>query len=88
MLHNPLLMLLDRYGIKSFQFPITAFAKARMSERLMGMNTKDPEVPSGGGHRDLLSKFLQAKADNPGSFHDGCVLMMAVSMAFAGSETT
>jgi hypothetical protein len=81
-------MLLDRYGIKSFQFPVAAFAKANMSERLMGMNTKDPEVPSGDGRRDILSKFLQAKVDNPDFFHDGCVLTMAVSMAFAGSETT
>lgn len=37
---------------------------------------------------DLLSMFLKAKADRPDFFHDGRVLTMAVSMGFAGSETT
>ena len=37
---------------------------------------------------DLLSMFLKAKEDHPGFFNDARVLVMAVSMAFAGSETT
>lgn len=37
---------------------------------------------------DLLSMFLKAKADQPAFFHDGRVLIMATSMALAGSETT
>jgi len=37
---------------------------------------------------DLLSQFIKAKADHPAFFDDGRVLTMAVSMAFAGSETT
>ena len=37
---------------------------------------------------DLLSQFFKAKQNNPSFFHDGRVLVMAVSMAFAGSETT
>lgn len=37
---------------------------------------------------DLLSMFLKAKAEKPDFFDDRRVLTMAVSMAFAGSETT
>lgn len=39
-------------------------------------------------HGDLLSMFLKAQADHPDFFNDKRVLIMAVSMAFAGSETT
>lgn len=37
---------------------------------------------------DLLSKFLQAQTDRPEFMTQDKVLTMAVSMAFAGSETT
>jgi cytochrome P450 len=37
---------------------------------------------------DLLSKFIQAKTDHPEFMTDSLVTTMAVSMAFAGSETT
>ncbi len=37
---------------------------------------------------DLLSKFIQAKTDRPEFMNDSLVMTMAVSMAFAGSETT
>lgn len=37
---------------------------------------------------DLLSKFVQAKQDRPEFMTDSLVMTMAVSMAFAGSETT
>jgi cytochrome P450 len=37
---------------------------------------------------DLLSKFIQAKIDRPEFMTDSLVMTMAVSMAFAGSETT
>jgi cytochrome P450 len=37
---------------------------------------------------DLLSKFIQAKTDRPEFMTDSLVVTMAVSMAFAGSETT
>lgn len=40
------------------------------------------------GRGDLLSMFLKAKEARPEFFHDGRVLTLAVSMAFAGSETT
>lgn len=93
LLKNPLLRLLDRCGIKSFEFPVVTFTKARMSERLGEIETSkmrgiDPNASSGLQRGDLLSMFLKAKEDRPDFFHDGRVLTMAVSMAFAGSETT
>ena len=49
---------------------------------------QDPNTITDSGRGDLLSMFLKAKEDRPDFFHDGRVLTMAVSMAFAGSETT
>ena len=77
----------------SFTFPVVTFAKARMAERLSEIKAlkasgSDPSILNPNGRADLLSMFLKAKADNPSFFHDGRVLTMAVSMAFAGSETT
>lgn len=89
---NPILRLLDRCGILSFTFPVVTFAKARMSERLSEVHQAkvdgmDPEKTVLVRRGDLLSMFLKAKEDRPDFFHDGRVLTMAVSMAFAGSET-
>ena len=93
LLKNPLLRFLDKCGIMSFTFPVVTFAKARMNERLRDIEASKAHgidtVPSvTGGRGDLLSMFLKAKEDHPAFFHDGHVLTMAVSMAFAGSETT
>jgi len=88
-LKNPLVLLLDRLGVKFFAFPITKFAKARMEERLSEMSSKQDSGPDESSSRtDLLSMFLKAKADRPDFMNDQRVLTMAVSMAFAGSETT
>lgn len=92
-LKNPLLRFLDKHGIMSFTFPVVTFAKASLNERLReiealkahGIDTADTVT---GRRGDLLSMFLKAKEDRPNFFHDGRVLTMAVSMAFAGSETT
>lgn len=61
-----------------------------MRERLL----KDPTPQEAGAspfrstRPDLLSKFIQAKSDHPEFMTDSLVTTMAVSMAFAGSETT
>lgn len=77
----------------SFTYPIVTFAKARMGERLtelewLKVHPCDPEHQTGPRRDDLLSMFLKAKADHPDFFNDKRVLTMAVSMAFAGSDTT
>lgn len=88
-LKNPLVLLLDKLGVKLFAFPITIFAKSRMSERLTEMEkNKANGVDESTGRADLLSMFLKAKKERPEFMTDQRVLTMAVSMAFAGSETT
>ncbi|KAG9776578.1 benzoate 4-monooxygenase cytochrome-like protein P450, partial [Aureobasidium melanogenum] len=85
-LKNPLVLLLDRLGVKLFAFPVTTFAVQRMSERLSEMQSQGRE--KGTEKPDLLSMFLKAQTDRPEFMTDQRVLTMAVSMAFAGSETT
>ncbi|KAI9810480.1 MAG: hypothetical protein M1827_006256 [Pycnora praestabilis] len=87
-LKNPILLLLDQWGIASSTFPVVKFAKARMEERMSEKPQEDGSIQAAGGRADLLSKFLQAKIDRPETMNDGRVLTMATSMAFAGSETT
>ncbi|KAK5303668.1 hypothetical protein LTR99_005430 [Exophiala xenobiotica] len=85
-LKNPLVLMLDKLGVKLFAFPITKFAFARMSERLSEIKAQGRE--KGTNKPDLLSMFLKAQTDRPEFMTDERVLTMAVSMAFAGSETT
>lgn len=85
-LKNPIVLLLDRLGVKLFAFPVTTFASQRMAERLSEMETQGRE--KGTEKPDLLSMFLKAQTDRPEFMTDHRVLTMAVSMAFAGSETT
>jgi len=93
LLKNPVLRFLDKSKILSFTFPVVKFAKACVDERLKELEY----IKSRGGdtkcalinrRADLLSMFLKAKEERPDFFHDGRVLTMAVSMAFAGSDTT
>ena len=60
-----------------------------MAERLSEMETNKAQgFDESRGRADLLSMFLKAKNDRPEFMTDARVLTMAVSMAFAGSETT
>ncbi|KEF58631.1 uncharacterized protein A1O9_06557 [Exophiala aquamarina CBS 119918] len=85
-LKNPLVLLLDKVGFKLFAFPVATFARQRMSERVKEMEAQGLE--KGTARPDLLSMFLKAQNDRPEFMTDQRVLTMAVSMAFAGSETT
>ncbi|KAL8673603.1 MAG: hypothetical protein Q9168_002001, partial [Polycauliona sp. 1 TL-2023] len=90
---NPIIRILDRFDLNPFSFAVVKFAKARMSERLAEIDEAKPsgkslDMTSAVDRGDLLSMFLKAKDANPIFFHDGRVLTLAVSMAFAGSETT
>ncbi|MCJ1264131.1 hypothetical protein MMC22_004002 [Lobaria immixta] len=93
LLKNPILRLLDKCNIMSFTFPVARFAKACVEGRRVDLerlkaNGPDLESKSEPHRNDLLSMFLKAKDDRPDFFHDGRVLTMAVSMSFAGSDTT
>ena len=88
-LKNPIVLMLDKLGFKLFTFPITTFAKANMDDRLAEIESnKALGIDESSGRADLLSMFLKAKNDRPDFMTDQRVLTMAVSMAFAGSETT
>ncbi|KAJ6439194.1 cytochrome P450 [Purpureocillium lavendulum] len=97
LLKNPIYLKLSQWGIFDGTFPVARFAPARMPERLpemAAMGAKAPWRPisSAAGEKprppDLLSKFLAAQEVRPDFMTDKLVQTMAVSMAFAGSETT
>lgn len=94
-LKNPIWLLLGKYGLVDGTFPVAKFARARMLERYP--TSSDPksatilpstEPTAESKKPDLLSKFVQAKYDRPEFMNDSLVMTMAISMAFAGSETT
>ena len=82
---NPILMWLSRHGLYDDTFPAVPFAVAAMKQRT---ELTDPEKRSVKAHEDFLSKFLSAKKLHPDVVGDNEVLAMALSMVFAGSETT
>lgn len=82
---NPILNLLSKWGLWDNSFAVAQFARARMEERI---HAPDPEKLPNVNKEDLLSMFLKAQQANPDFMTDKRVLTMAVSMAFAGSETT
>ncbi|KAL8660828.1 MAG: hypothetical protein Q9202_006155 [Teloschistes flavicans] len=93
LLKNPILRLLDRFGVNPLSFAVVRFARAQIKERMYEYDTTISSSKASGSkpaapRTDLLGMFLKAKEARPGFFHEGRVLVMAVSMAFAGSETT
>ncbi|KAI6088688.1 cytochrome P450 [Hypoxylon rubiginosum] len=96
-LKNPIYLKLSQWGFIDATFPVARFARQRMAERLGPNLSGDPSKPllpvSTEGKAevkspDLLSKFLAAQDARPDFMNDVLVQTMAVSMAFAGSETT
>ncbi|OIW25223.1 cytochrome P450-like protein [Coniochaeta ligniaria NRRL 30616] len=97
-LKNPLYLKLAQWGFIDATFPVAKFARARMAERLPelqeGNEEKKSILPTTAApgpnvkSPDLLSKFLAAREARPEFMTDTLVQTMAVSMAFAGSETT
>lgn len=81
---NPLLMWLSRIGLYDNSFPAVPFAQRAMNQRLQA--AAEGKVRQ--GKEDLLTKFLDAKVLHPDVVTDKEVLAMALSMVFAGSETT
>ncbi|ORY62580.1 cytochrome P450 [Pseudomassariella vexata] len=97
---NPIFLKLSQWGLIESTFPVVYFARARMAERLgtpLSSSTyhakSEPLLPVTDTKiavksPDLLSKFLAAREARPDFMTDKHVQTMAVSMAFAGSETT
>lgn len=97
LLKNPVYLKLAQWGLIDATFPVAKFARARMAERLPELQgggaggEKKPILPTTAPNAkspDLLSKFLAAREARPEFMSDTLVQTMAVSMAFAGSETT
>ncbi|KAL4760588.1 uncharacterized protein BDW70DRAFT_150715 [Aspergillus foveolatus] len=82
---NPIYDVLQKWGIADNSHPVAIFARQRMNERLTADNGTRTEAEQ---QQDLLTKFIQAGKDRPDFMTEKRVLTMAVSMAFAGSETT
>ncbi|KAH6685047.1 cytochrome P450 [Plectosphaerella plurivora] len=98
-LKNPIYLRLSQWGLFDATFPVARFARARMAERMPDIADADAKLKSGPvlpttaaqkikQQPDLLSKFLAAQENRPEFMSDTLVQTMAVSMAFAGSETT
>ena len=81
---NPIFDALQKLGVSDNSHPVAVFAKQRMQERMSakvaatGPASKD----------DLLTMFIKAGEARPDFMTNKRILTMAVSMAFAGSETT
>jgi len=91
LLKNPIYLWAAKWGITDATFPVARFAQQRVKERYPKENGEGilPTVSAEVGAKpDLLAKFIQAKFDRPEFMTDELVMTMAVSMAFAGSETT
>ncbi|RSL84184.1 hypothetical protein CEP52_016503 [Fusarium oligoseptatum] len=92
-LKNPIYLKLSQWGLFDSTFPVARFARARMAERLIPELKSDAVLPTTDIKKqalgqDLLSKFIAAREARPEFMSDTLVQTMAVSMAFAGSETT
>ncbi|TPX07116.1 uncharacterized protein E0L32_011011 [Thyridium curvatum] len=92
-LKNPIYLKLSQWGWFDATFPVAKFARDRMAERLSDTSSeKGPLLPTKAATMkespDLLSKFLAAHETRPEFMTNNLVQTMAVSMAFAGSETT
>jgi cytochrome P450 len=83
---NPLLDTLSRWGVIENSSAVAVFARARMQERRE--KTSSSSSSSSASRDDLLTMFLKARDARPDFMTEKRVLTMAVSMAFAGSETT
>ncbi|KAJ5424637.1 Cytochrome P450 E-class group I [Penicillium cf. griseofulvum] len=81
---NPIFDVLQKLGLSDNSHPVAIFAKQCMEER---MSTK-VDIKSQRAKDDLLTMFLKAGETRPDFMTNKRILTMAVSMAFAGSETT
>lgn len=86
---NPIFDLLQKLNLADNSHPVAIFAKQRMQERLAAKSSTSPSSPTASAPKDdLLTMFLKAGEARPDFMTNKRILTMAVSMAFAGSETT
>lgn len=88
LLKNPIYLKLSQWGFIDATFPVARFAGNRMAERMPELSNGELKPVAGAKSLDLLSKFMAAHQSHPEFMSETLVQTMAVSMAFAGSETT
>lgn len=84
---NPILMWLGRQGLYNSVTATVPIAQRQIAEKSQDFKPLDETMKSGKARVDLLSKFLQAKVDNPEIVDDRAVLGLTLSMVNAGSGT-
>ncbi|KAL2830469.1 hypothetical protein BDW59DRAFT_170061 [Aspergillus cavernicola] len=85
---NPIFDALQKWGLVDNSHPVAIFARQRMTERMPTDPANDLGTTTQAQKEDLLTKFMKAGKDRPEFMTEKRILTMAVSMAFAGSETT
>ncbi|ETI26004.1 hypothetical protein G647_02781 [Cladophialophora carrionii CBS 160.54] len=81
---NPVLMWLGRHGLWNSVTATVPIALRQMDEKKRTFKGVDEDSKT---RVDLLTKFLQAKVDNPDIVDDRAVLGLTLSMVNAGSGT-
>jgi cytochrome P450 len=84
---NPILMWLGRMGLSNAVTPTVPFALRQIAKKARDFTPLDDSMKSGKARVDLLTKFLQAKVDNPEIIDDRAVLGLTLSIVNAGSGT-
>ena len=86
---NPISVSLSAWGwFLGKQFPGIPFAIKRIQGKQERQKTISTQVADSATRESLLDGFLRAKQEHPETVTDQEVLGMALSMLFAGSDTT
>ena len=86
---NPILVSLSVWGwFLGKNFPGIPFAIKRIKGKQERLKTISTQVDDSATRESLLDGFLRAKQEHPETVTDQEVLGMALSMLFAGSDTT
>jgi cytochrome P450 len=80
-------MWLGRMGLYNAVTPTVPFAQQQVAKKARDFKPLDESMKSGKARVDLLTKFLQAKIDNPEIVDDRAVLGLTLSIVNAGSGT-
>lgn len=83
---NPFIMFLGRHGLWNRTTATVPIALQQMEQKKIDLKA-NPIDEFSKGRVDLLTKFLQAKVDNPSLVDDRAVLGLTLSMVNAGSGT-
>ncbi|KAH8799844.1 cytochrome P450 oxidoreductase [Xylogone sp. PMI_703] len=84
---NPIIMWLGRHGFYNSVTATVPIAQRQMLEKQRVFKPLDESMKTSKAPIDLLTKFLQAKVDNPQIVDDRAVLGLTLSMVNAGSGT-